>query len=438
MTEKLFGYKEIEVWMCGALPSRVDVSSYIVSSLHSFSDGHIGVRNKWYICCEKCETFITKTRMRSILLALLGGVVSYSVAFFVLRTYFKKSAFYQIGLYWTFSLVWIMFSMAIRNAFFGTQVVPYVIILIVNVSVCVITFYLAATRVTNPLGRLVQIIERISEGNLEKPDVTGLSVKAGRDLDNLLNASLRVHEKFSALALTLGKQVRDLEAIASRLSTLSEDLATRGNEQAASTEEISASMEELDSGLRLNVQHSQQAVKVASDVAIRSGETREQAEQSVDASNRIVASITEIVGIAQQTNILALNAAVEAARAGDAGRGFAVVASEVRKLAERSGDVAEEVVAASKQTQSASVKGRDNAQGLADQLKQVEILAHEITESAEAGAMGVEQVRTAVEKLSSLAQENASLGTELGQFTKQMLQRTEELNRLLGFFKVDA
>ena len=243
--------------MCGALPSRVDVSSYIVSSLHSFSDGHIGVQNKWYICCGKCETFITKTRMRSILLALLGGVVSYSVAFFVLRTYFKKSAFYQIGLYWTFSLVWIMFSMAIRNAFFGTQVVPYVIILIVNVSVCVITFYLAATRVTNPLGRLVQIIERISEGNLEKPDVTGLSVKAGRDLDNLLNASLRVHEKFSALALTLGKQVRDLEAIASRLSTLSEDLATRGNEQAASTEEISASMEELDSGLRLNVQHSQ-------------------------------------------------------------------------------------------------------------------------------------------------------------------------------------
>lgn len=438
MTEKLFGYRKIGVWMCGALPSRVEVSSYIVSSLHSFSDGHIGVQNKWYICCGKCETFITKTRMRSILLALLGGVVSYSVAFFVLRTYFKKSAFYQIGLYWTFSLVWIMFSMAIRNAFFGTQVVPYVIILIVNVSVCVITFYLAATRVTNPLGRLVQIIERISEGNLEKPDVTGLSVKAGRDLDNLLNASLRVHEKFSALALTLGKQVRDLEAIASRLSTLSEDLATRGNEQAASTEEISASMEELDSGLRLNVQHSQQAVKVASDVAIRSGETREQAEQGVDASNRIVASITEIVGIAQQTNILALNAAVEAARAGDAGRGFAVVASEVRKLAERSGDVAEEVVAASKQTQSASVKGRDNALGLADQLKQVEILAHEITESVEAGAMGVEQVRTAVEKLSSLAQENASLGTELGQFTKQMLQRTEELNRLLGFFKVDA
>lgn len=375
--------------------------------------------------------------METILLALFSGVVSYAAGFYVFNRWFKRSVLYQVGLYWLFTLVFIMFSLQIRNAFFGSDRLAYILSLAINVAVCVAAFVLVARKVANPLRRLVGIVSKLSNGDLAKPDVEGLTLREGRDLGDLLAATLRMRDTFSNMAAAMGQQMHALEAISTRLATLGEELSVRSNEQAASTEEISASMEELDSGLLQNVAHSDEAARVTAAVSQQSDQVRAQAASSEAASNKIVTSIAEITGIAQQTNILALNAAVEAARAGEAGRGFAVVAGEVRKLAERSRGVAEEVVATSKQTQEAAAQSREGMHGLAEQLGQVEGLAREITESARAGAQGVEQVRVAVEKLSSLAQENAGLGAELSDFTKQMEATVAELDKQLRFFQVE-
>ncbi len=79
------------------------------------------------------------------------------------------------------------------------------------------------------------------------------------------------------------------------------------------------------------------------DFSLQLQNTLREMETIQQRSITIKRAVSQIIGIADKTNMLSLNASIEASKAGAAGKGFAVVAQEIRKLADLTRVVSDQV-----------------------------------------------------------------------------------------------
>jgi len=279
-----------------------------------------------------------------------------------------------------------------------------------------------------------------------------------------IRLDLSVVKAESALGQRL-KHVQERMAAALRQArTAAQGVQNASNEISSDSQAMAERTEHGASGLRdaaMTLEQISVIVKTSADAALEARATAERASdqavngaalfsqvidkmREIDNASRQISDIIGVIdGIAFQTNILALNAAVEAARAGEQGRGFAVVAAEVRSLALRATNSASQIKALIQQSNETVRSGTSlvDQAGVAmteivSSVQNVGQVFATLSADTSEHAGSIEGVTGSVLELDKMTRENVRMAGTLGRIATDLLAQGQELDQMLGAFRL--
>jgi methyl-accepting chemotaxis protein len=163
-------------------------------------------------------------------------------------------------------------------------------------------------------------------------------------------------------------------------------------------------------------------------------ETLQEMEALYQRSIVIRKAVSQIIGIAEKTHMLSLNASIEAAKAGAAGKGFSVVAQEIRKLADLTRTVSDQVSAVIKDTNRGVEKGVVRIKGLGMGFSEIMKRSEEIRTMIADNSRALEDVSRAHHKIEDGLAGVDSLIRAILEVSNDMRQMTDRLAAAFSWF----
>ena len=270
--------------------------------------------------------------------------------------------------------------------------------------------------------------------------------------------------KLQSVINELKKVMKSGLRTAKRMESSSVKLEENVSSYASSLQEVASTMEEMSVNISKTTQNSENVLKFSMDASSESqtglakveklGASMEAMKQNTENIRSVTKLINDISNktsiineIVFNNQILSFNASIEAAAAGEHGQRFSVVADEVSKLAEISGNSANEinqllessvssvehVIEESSDSVKQALGSTEDTSNifrrLTEQVSQLKSQINEITVASREQTTGVSQTKQALQDISDANQINSDLAREslgLANETTKDIHKIEE------------
>jgi len=349
----------------------------------------------------------------------------------------------------------------------------FTLVLLLGLALALTLGWFASALITKPIAGVVDAASHIAGG-----DLTTVVPEAG------YREAITMGAAFNSMTTQLRNVLQQVGTSASRLDTVSSQIAgaslseaETASEQASSVAEATATIEELTRSFAAVADGARRVLEIAEDSLEIAEGSRAKVENGAYSVQRLaggsaqvaeaagtlaevaenIDQVTYVIGaIAEQTKILALNAAIEAARAGEAGKGFAVVSKEIRTLADSVTTSVSRIeslvtgiqtaskaltVTASEQTTMAedsvtsALETRESLDGILDQMSKTAAAAREIAAAATQQQSAAKQIVEVMHQVSQGVSSSAVSSRQLAESAGDVQKESEQLSSGLGRFR---
>ena len=287
----------------------------------------------------------------------------------------------------------------------------------IGIALVVLVTMFISRAITRPVSQTVEMLQELSQGNLQRRLKMASGDEIGQMADALDNMAMTLTEMIKEIdngVNTLSSSSSEMASIADQMTLNSDNTVEKSNTVAAAAEEmnsnmnsVAASMEQAATNVGAVATRTEEMNSSIAEIAQNASRAKESVAGAVDQSQKASRQVNELGNLAEEigavtetikaisdkTNLLALNATIEAARAGEAGKGFAVVANEIKDLAQQTAEATGDITDKLQAIQGATGSTVAEIEEVAGMINQVDEIVGSI-------AAAVEQQNSATTEIS--------------------------------------